>query len=216
VQAIQTTTELFRERGASVQLDAPARVPMVRADPDRLMQVLLNLLSNAAKFLPRQGGVVQVRLRPDERELTVAIQDNGSGVPPGQEGLIFEKFRQGGEIGKQSQGTGLGLPICRRIVEHLGGRLWLQPMVGAGACFAFSVPWPAPQGKGPTHPSDASADLRQDRRQAMNRKVLIADDEPNILVSLEFLMKREGYDVIVARDGQQALEAIVRERLTWS
>jgi len=141
VQSMQTTSELFRERGAAVELDAPAQVAVVRADPDRLMQVMLNLLSNAAKFLPQQGGKVQVRLRPEAQGVSVAVQDNGSGVQPGQEALIFEKFRQGGDAAGRSGGTGLGLPICRRIVEHLGGRMWLQPTPGRGACFEFSVPW---------------------------------------------------------------------------
>ena len=81
-----------------------------------------------------------MRLRPRERELTVEVQDNGPGVAPAQQALVFEKFRQGGDASNRPQGTGLGLPISRRIVEHFGGRLWLKSEPGQGACFGFDLP----------------------------------------------------------------------------
>lgn len=139
-QAVQTTAELFRERGATLTLHQPARVPLLRADPDRLLQVVLNLLSNAAKFVPAGAGQVQVRLSLREGALRVEVQDNGPGVPPAQQTLVFERFRQGGDLARRPQGTGLGLPISRRIVEHFGGRLWLRSEPGQGACFGFDLP----------------------------------------------------------------------------
>ena len=142
--AVQTTAEMFRERGATVRLDVPDAVPALRLDADRMTQVLLNLLSNAAKFLPPVGGRVELRLRRHEAGLRVEIEDNGSGVAPDQQALIFEKFRQGGDAANRPQGTGLGLPISRQIVEHFGGRMWVQSGPGAGACFAFELPWEAP------------------------------------------------------------------------
>jgi signal transduction histidine kinase len=140
-QAAITTAELFRERGATVELDKPERVRALRADADRLLQVILNLLSNAAKFVPPGAGRVQVRLRQDEQGVHVEVEDNGPGVPPSQQQLVFEKFRQGGDGVVRPQGTGLGLPISRRIVEHFGGRLWLRSEPGRGACFGFDLPW---------------------------------------------------------------------------
>ncbi|MDP3824198.1 MAG: sensor histidine kinase [Burkholderiales bacterium] len=140
-QAVQTTAEMFRERGAAVTLELPEAVPTLRLDPDRLTQVVLNLLSNAAKFLPAEGGRVNVRLRALEHGLRVEIEDNGSGVAPDQQALIFEKFRQGGDAAHRPQGTGLGLPISRQIVEHFGGTLGLAPTPGPGACFVFELPW---------------------------------------------------------------------------
>jgi Na+/proline symporter/signal transduction histidine kinase len=140
-QAAQTTSEMFRERGATLTLAIPEHVPMLMADSDRLMQVLLNLLSNAAKFVPDKGGRVEVRLTSSSHGLTVEVQDNGRGVPDGQQASIFEKFHQGGDATHRPQGTGLGLPISRQIVEHFGGRLWLRSAPGKGACFAFELPW---------------------------------------------------------------------------
>jgi len=142
--AAVTTVELFRERGADLVLDLPDSVPMLRADPDRLLQVMLNLLSNAAKFVPASGGRVEVRLRADADAVRVEVQDNGPGVPPAQQALVFEKFRQGGDAGNRPQGTGLGLPISREIVEHFGGRMWLRSEPGQGACFGFELPWQHP------------------------------------------------------------------------
>jgi Na+/proline symporter/nitrogen-specific signal transduction histidine kinase len=140
-QAAQTTAELFRERGATVQLDCQPGVPAMRTDHDRLLQVVINLLSNAAKFVPREGGRVEVTLRANDRGVTITVQDNGPGVPTEQQQLVFEKFRQGGDALNRPQGTGLGLPISRQIVEHFGGRMWLKSDPGQGACFGFELPW---------------------------------------------------------------------------
>ena len=144
-QAAATTAEGLRERGCQLLLSVPEQVPTLRADADRLMQVVLNLLSNAAKFVPVPGGRVEMSLDTDDQGLTVRVRDNGPGVPPHQRQLIFERFRQGGEQALRPQGTGLGLPISRQIVEHFGGRLWLEPSApGEGACFTFRLPWSAP------------------------------------------------------------------------
>ena len=140
-QAMQTTAEMFRERGAAVELEMPEHMPPLQADPDRLLQVLFNLLSNAAKFVPQGRGRVCIRIGADAERASVEVEDNGPGVPLEQQQLVFEKFRQGGEIHNRPQGTGLGLPISRRIVEHLGGRMWLHSEPGRGACFGFELPW---------------------------------------------------------------------------
>jgi signal transduction histidine kinase len=125
-------------------LQLPEQVPTLRADPDRLMQVLLNLLSNAAKFVPAGRGRIELRLFAAAEGVTIEVQDNGPGVPASQRELIFEKFRQGGDAAHRPQGTGLGLPISRQIVEHFGGRMELRPDRGQGACFAFTLPWQVP------------------------------------------------------------------------
>jgi signal transduction histidine kinase len=139
-QAALTTRELFRERGATLALALPESVPTLRADRDRLLQVLLNLLSNAAKFVPKEQGHVTLRLAVLPDKLRVEVQDNGPGVPTAQRALIFEKFRQGGDALNRPQGTGLGLPISRQIVEHFGGRMGLRDDVSQGACFWFTLP----------------------------------------------------------------------------
>ena len=139
--AVAATGALLQERGAQLQLDVPDDLPPLHADPDRLLQVALNLLSNAAKFLPAVGGHVRVWARGDAQGLTVCVQDNGLGVPAGHENLIFERFHQASEPKPGAQGTGLGLPISRHILAHFGGRIWLEPNAQPGACFCFWLPW---------------------------------------------------------------------------
>ena len=145
---LQTTAEMFRECGAVAVLDAPPAVPSLPLDADRMTQVLLNLLSNAAKFLPAEGGRVDLRLRALPSGLRIEIEDNGSGIAAEQQALIFERFRQGGDSTNRPQGTGLGLPISRQIVEHFGGTLRVRSAPGQGACFTVDLPWQAP-----THPT---------------------------------------------------------------
>ena len=139
-QSLAATSQLFHEKGARVEVDLPDNLPPILADRDRLIQVMLNLLSNAAKFLTPGSGHVLVRLRRLADELEVSVVDNGPGIRPEDQQLIFEKFRQVGDtMTATPTGTGLGLPISRRIVEHLGGRLWVESVPGQGATFRFTL-----------------------------------------------------------------------------
>ncbi|PKO32372.1 MAG: histidine kinase [Betaproteobacteria bacterium HGW-Betaproteobacteria-9] len=140
-QAAGTMKESYRERGVALVLSLPPQVHAVRADADRLTQVVLNLLSNALKYAPREGGRVVLRLHEDPDRLTVEVEDNGPGIPLEQQAVAFEKFRQvAGDDHYRAGGTGLGLPISRQIVEHFGGSMWLRSTPGQGACFGFSLP----------------------------------------------------------------------------
>jgi Na+/proline symporter/signal transduction histidine kinase len=138
---LRTSEQLFRDRGIDVGVDLPAALPPVRADRDRLLQVLTNLVSNAVKFAPRDAGRISIRGTADDGTVRVDLEDNGPGVRPADRELIFEKFGQvSSPATGKPQGTGLGLPISRRIVEHLGGRLWVESAPGEGATFSFTLP----------------------------------------------------------------------------
>jgi Na+/proline symporter/nitrogen-specific signal transduction histidine kinase len=140
-QAAESLGANFSEAGVSLSLQLRDEVPSVWADPDRLMQVVLNLLSNALKYAPRGSGLVALTVRPEDQMVVLEVQDNGPGIAPDQEAVVFEKFRQvAGEAHYRPGGTGLGLPISRQIVEHFGGRMWLRSVPGSGACFGFSIP----------------------------------------------------------------------------
>ena len=143
-RSAQTIAELLRERGAALELELPEQPVTLLADADRLTQVMLNLLSNAAKFVPVGSGRIRVSLLQRDDRLEVEVQDNGPGVPLEQQALVFEKFRQGGDSSNRPQGTGLGLPISRQIVEHFGGQMWLRSSPGQGACFGFWLPLDPP------------------------------------------------------------------------
>jgi signal transduction histidine kinase len=111
------------------------------ADRDRVMQEMLNLLSNAMKFSPSGTGRVRVRVEAEGNCVRVDVEDNGTGISPEHQAAIFEKFRQVGDtLTKKPAGTGLGLAICRQIVTRLGGRLWVRSAPGSGSVFSFTLP----------------------------------------------------------------------------
>lgn len=145
-ESMASVEQLFREKGVTLDGDIPEAGPVVLADRDRLTQVMINLLSNAVKFVPGGAGRVQVKLATAAGLVRVEVRDNGPGLTTEECSVIFEKFRQGGNtMTDKPQGTGLGLPISRQIVEYFGGNLWVESAPGAGANFIFTVPLPAPE-----------------------------------------------------------------------
>jgi Na+/proline symporter/nitrogen-specific signal transduction histidine kinase len=132
---------LFEERDIEVDLHLPKEVPPIRADRDQLIQLVINLLSNAQKFCPAGKGRVAVGLKAENGIATVSVADNGPGIPHNEQEKIFEKFHQvrAGRTGNP-MGSGLGLAICRGIVEHLGGKIWVESDPGRGATFFFTLP----------------------------------------------------------------------------
>lgn len=140
-QAAASTSQLFKDKGVTLEMSLPGKAPSLLADRDRLVQVMLNLLSNAVKFVVRGKGRVLVTLSEADGGLRVDVRDNGPGLTPTEQQIVFEKFRQGGNtMTDKPQGTGLGLPISRQIVEHYGGRLWVESVAGEGATFSFLMP----------------------------------------------------------------------------
>lgn len=140
-ESLATLEPLFREKKVQLESDLQEDTPRVQADRDRLMQVVVNLLSNAVKFVPGGSGQVRVSVFSDDAAVRVSVADNGPGLTPEECKVIFEKFRQGGDtMTAKPQGTGLGLPISRQIVEYFGGKLWVESSPGNGATFIFTVP----------------------------------------------------------------------------
>jgi Na+/proline symporter/signal transduction histidine kinase len=141
--SVRAQAQVLRDRGVAVSLELPDDGPpaLVTADRDRIMQVMVNLLSNGAKFADPDHGHVRVELRVSGATVRVEVEDNGRGIAPGEQQAIFEKFRQSGDTryGRPA-GTGLGLPISRQIVSRLGGSLDVRSASGKGATFSFTLP----------------------------------------------------------------------------
>ncbi len=115
------------------------RLPQVRGDRDRLIQVLVNLVSNAIKFTDQ--GYVACRARAQGNTIVIEVSDTGIGIPESEQGKVFEKFNQiGGTLTNKPKGTGLGLTICKHIVESHGGRIFFVSKPGAGSTFTFTLP----------------------------------------------------------------------------
>ncbi|MEN8194978.1 MAG: HAMP domain-containing sensor histidine kinase, partial [Pseudomonadota bacterium] len=139
--AVAAARGLVSDKPITLDIDMPNSLPAVHADRDRLIQVVVNLLSNAIRFCDDRAGRVVVSAHSDGRQVLVGVTDNGPGVAERDGDLIFEKFQQGhGPVDERSGGTGLGLSICRQIVEHFGGRIWVENVGSPGARFQFSIP----------------------------------------------------------------------------
>jgi two-component system sensor histidine kinase KdpD len=123
--------------GHPVSLRLPPDLPLVQIDALLLERVIINLLENAMKYTP-PGTPVEISGRVQDRELLVAVADRGPGLPAGQEELIFEKFYQ--VAPGRSRGAGLGLTICKSIIEAHGGRINAANREDGGAVFSFTIP----------------------------------------------------------------------------
>jgi len=143
-EAADSLTALFAEKRVALELEGCESGLVVLADRDRLMQVMVNLLSNALKFVPAGSGRVKVGAGGTAIEVRVSVTDNGPGIQTEDQEVIFDKFRQGAGttdvLTDKPQGTGLGLPISRQIIEYFNGRLWVESTPGAGASFVFTLP----------------------------------------------------------------------------
>ena len=137
--ALRNASSLARESNVALRLEA-GDVPTVEGDRDRLVQVVTNLVSNALKFAP-EGSRIDVKVLMDGERVRVDVDDEGPGVPEADREKIFEKFHQVHQPdGDGPRGTGLGLPISREIVSHLGGDLWVEPRRPTGSRFSFTLP----------------------------------------------------------------------------
>lgn len=131
----------FEDKEVSLHLDLPTDLPQVCADPGRITQVLLNLLGNALQYTP-SGGRVTVRASHAGREVVIAVQDTGIGIPPEHLPHIFERFyRVDKSRSRAGGGSGIGLTIAKHLVEAHGGRIWASsPGPGQGSTFTFTLP----------------------------------------------------------------------------
>ena len=140
-ESINAVSQLYADSGVKLQTEMPQHAPDLVADRDRVMQVMLNLLSNAAKFCVPGEGRVYVTLSHAATTLRVDVTDNGVGISVEDQAVIFDKFRQVGDtLTQKPKGSGLGLAISRQIIDHLGGRLWVVSTPGKGATFSFTLP----------------------------------------------------------------------------
>jgi len=127
------------ENRQSLTVDIPPSVPMVKADKQRLEQVLLNLLTNAIKFTG-EGGKIQLRLIRNGTELVVQVKDNGPGITKEEQARIFMPYYRIEADRQRFSGLGLGLSLSKQLVELHGGRMWVESELGKGSTFAFSLP----------------------------------------------------------------------------
>ncbi len=137
---------IIEEKGIEVEFEIPVQVPKIEGDHDRLTQVVMNLVSNAVKFCDPERGFIGITVKVQKNSLRVDVRDNGVGISPAMQNIIFEKFRQVEDaVRGRPAGSGLGLAITKRIVEIHGGRIWVDSVPSKGSVFSFVLPLKAEQ-----------------------------------------------------------------------
>ncbi|HEX6249269.1 MAG TPA: GAF domain-containing protein [Nocardioidaceae bacterium] len=197
---LDATASMVRERAAAHGIDLTVEtaedVGEIYSDELRLKQVVLNLLTNAVKFTG-DGGSVVVRAHRGPGGVEITVADTGIGIPEADRERIFESFQQGGRGGSREEGTGLGLTLSRRIVELLGGHMWLESEIAVGSTFGLVLPG-----------VEGSADQqREGEARRVAEVVVVEDDRPSSDLLTAYL-SGAALEVTTARDGQTGLEAV--------
>jgi signal transduction histidine kinase/DNA-binding LacI/PurR family transcriptional regulator/AraC-like DNA-binding protein len=202
-EAAAVGEQLAREKGLRWKMSIPTRLPLVRGDRTRLLQILLNLLSNACKFTSK--GEVELEVWSDAENLSVSVRDTGLGIPKKEQASIFNEFKQSERTAARGYGgLGLGLAITRQLVEMHGGKIevFSTGQEGSGTTFTFSIPVlaastpnPAPQSESFSTGEPASRANRTHWAEMWDQAVvLISDRENDLFVST---LKLRGYKVVV-------------------
>jgi signal transduction histidine kinase/CheY-like chemotaxis protein len=224
-RATAATASLFDQKGLRMIREVDEDLPQIIGDRDRLIQVVINLISNAVKFT--DTGSVTCLAERRGGDIIVSVIDTGLGISPSDQPKVFERFKQVGDtLTDKPKGTGLGLPICKEIVEHHAGHIWVESAIGKGSTFSFSLPLqagaPVQEGRStPPPPIELAALIRQLRDQVevaaprtteRQPHILVVDDDANIRELLTQEFTEAGYSVAVAGDGREALAQVRRER----
>lgn len=201
--ALEQARPLIEARGHALHVHTDAAHAMVRGDAPRLIQIVVNLLSNAAKYTP-QGGRIDVSVAPQDEQLRITVQDNGSGISPELLPQVFEMFKQAVRTPDRSEGgLGIGLTLVRSLVAAHGGSVAAHSDgPGKGSCFDVLLPAhhePAPARADATASSDAPA-------IETARRILIVDDNADAAETLGQLLEVLGHQVQISFDGRRAIE----------
>jgi signal transduction histidine kinase/CheY-like chemotaxis protein len=212
-ESLEYCLSMVRERALRqrilLSLDVDPQVGLLDADRLRFRQVLLNLLSNAVKFTP-EGGRVDVRASIRDQDLVVEVADTGPGVPAEDRQRIFDAFQQGARHPEQTEGTGLGLTLSKRILELHGGRIWVESEAGQGSTFGFALP--AVFGDAAlTSATQAGLDSGlPTEAPGPGPTVVVVEDDRRSFDLLRVYLEGVGARVVSARDGQEGLDTVRR------
>ncbi|MGE4555804.1 MAG: ATP-binding protein [Desulfovibrionaceae bacterium] len=208
-RCMESSRPLADAKGLALVADLPDDLPTIQLDKNRIIQVLVNLLSNAIKFTNKGRVRVMAVSRPGE--IQVCVEDTGAGVPREDHEKIFERFKQSGDtLTDKPAGTGLGLPICRRIVEAHGGAIWIESEPDHGARLCFTLPLRNPRLRSQERFSMSGAFGAPVLAASAQPHVLVVDDDPSARASLRQIFEDMDMNVSTAQDGFHALEAARR------
>jgi signal transduction histidine kinase/DNA-binding response OmpR family regulator len=226
-RAVEATSALFPQPQAGAapavtfERDVEASLPAFEGDFDRLLQVLINLISNAAKFTDK--GAVTVRARRHAGVIELSVKDTGNGIEPADQAAIFEKFKQVGDtLTNKPKGTGLGLPICKQIVTAHGGTIGVESAIGKGSTFVVTLPLtrtsksdipPRLTPSSPVPSRDIETFVQRIEATvsaslpAQGGDVLVVDDDPSLREMVRQQLMERGYEVRLATNGIEAIQS---------
>lgn len=217
-QAFAATTALFEQKGLQLIPEIEPELPEIIGDRERLIQVVINLISNAVKFTDTGAIICQAKII--DREIIISIIDGGIGIAEEDQAKVFEKFKQvGNTLTDKPQGTGLGLPISKEIIEHHNGRIWVTSELAKGSNFSFSLPIPIEPIRG-VKTIDLESLIQQlntpitlpdDVGDKEQKTILIVDDEAAMRELAKQYLSSDGYKIIEAKDGLEAIELVKQE-----
>ena len=196
----------------ALEIDLPEDLPTVLADRTRIVQVLGNLLSNAAKYSP-ESSPIRIEARREGVHVAISVSDRGRGVPADRLSQLFRKYAApaGGDRERGEAGAGLGLSICKGLVEAHGGRIWAESGgVGQGTRFTFTVP--VAEESATASPGRARAGERVAPGDQEETRVLVVDDDPRMLRYLRDALTGAGYAPIVTGDAEEVARLIARHK----
>jgi two-component system sensor histidine kinase ChiS len=222
--AVQLTRPLVKSAAVALRTEFAPSLPAVEADPNRLQQILLNLLGNAAKYT--HIGEIVVATRHEGGRVFVTIRDTGIGIEADRRERIFQSFEQGdGGVSRRYGGTGLGLTIARELVELHGGTITVESEPGRGSAFTFSVPVSSREvdedglvelrkliADPPSHDEPPPPSSTLEARPFGSPTILAVDDDETNLAVLAGQLEPEGYTVVTARDADEARERVASGR----
>jgi signal transduction histidine kinase/FixJ family two-component response regulator len=198
LSALESQQSLAADASVIIASDLSPELPAVDADEERLLEVLENLVGNAVKFTS-PGGSITVGAAREGEDVKFWVQDSGAGIPADQLPHVFDRFWQAKRTDRR--GTGLGLTICKGIVEAHGGRIWAESIVGKGTRLSFTVP--------------ALLATPQSAVQSTHvANILLVDDRPENLLALRTILERPEYRLIEADSGEKALRLALREQFS--
>ncbi len=203
VRAVEKmVSPMIREKRLLLKTDISECVPpTLYSDRNRIKQVLINLLSNACKFTPDGEVVVSCCLAENGEAVLFGVQDTGIGIQEEHLDTIFDEFTQiEGPLKEGPQGTGLGLAISKKMVEKMGGRIWVESEYGRGSHFQFAIPLRRPAE--PRRP----AEVRPEALDPTKKLILTIEDEMKAQETLKIYLTREGYEVVQAYNAMEAMQ----------
>ena len=202
----RTIAPLAEKKSQTLTVDVADALPRLVADPVRLKQVLINLLSNANKFTPEGGSITLSCRLADQDTMLFSVTDTGIGIKAEDQTIIFEEFRQSSDVSAgEIEGTGLGLAISKRLIEMHGGSIWIESEYGTGSTFSFLIPIGVPEKPEPEMFGETT-------ERSKSKTAFVVDDDHQFSSILAHYLRQEGYAPIQHYTGADVIECVLELR----